>query len=177
MGLEYRSLDGVTRSWMLQESALGGHYQSPRLTPAGLAAWVNLFNHALEHQHDDWLSGELIRLGHFRHEESYTRNGVTRMRAINIPSSALMLAEGEFNRFYLRGVCRRAADEGRETLTIYRGKAVSNPRPESEAKIGTQVSATDLLAALRSADFVSIDAAFAIPSGPNSGLTAWLAPV
>lgn len=176
MGLEYKSLDGATRGWMLQESTVGGHYQSPRLNMVGLAAWVELFNTALEHHHDDWLSSELVRLGHFRKEEQYVRNGVARMRAINIPHSALMLAEGEFNRFYLRGLCRRAADEGRPTLTIYRGKAVGNPRQESEAKIGTQVPAAELLIALREGDFVSVDAAFAIPSGPNSGLTAWLPP-
>jgi hypothetical protein len=84
-----------------------------------------------------------------------------------------MLAEGEFNRFYLRGLCLRGKDDGFSHLEIYRGKAVSEPRPESQAKIGCLINVDVLLAALRSLDFVSVEqSGFAIPSGPNSGLTA-----
>jgi len=174
MGLEYQNLDSITRGWMQEESLQGGHHQSPRLTAVGLAAWPGLLDRAFAEHNDDWLCNQLMQLGYMRHEELYTRNGVPRKRAVNIPSSAQMLAEGEFNRFYVRGLCRRAIDEGIPTLTVYRAKFVAHPRPESEAKIGTQVPVDELLNHLRRQDFVSVDSALAIPSGPNSGLSACL---
>jgi hypothetical protein len=174
MGLIYTNLDAVTRQHMLDESQLGGHYISPRLTNLGRTNWVSLFDQAIELHNDDWLAGQLLDRCYMADSEQYTRNGVTRSRQINKPHSAMMLAEGEFNRYYLRGLCRRATAEGATALQIYRGKQVAVPRPESEAKLGTMISVTGLLEALRRHDFVSVDAAFAIPNGPNSGLTARL---
>jgi len=174
MGIRYENLDEATRTYMLQESALGGHYSSPRLTAVGVTAWVPLFNTALQHNNDDWLAGQILQRGYLRDLENYTRNGVTYSRRINKPNAALMLAEGEFNRYYLRGLCVRAINSKVPALVIYRGKQVAVPRPESEAKIGTKIDVQTLLAVLRSNDFVSVDAAFAVPSGPNSGLTARL---
>lgn len=174
MGIRFANLDDVTRNYMLQESRLGGHYPSPRLTDAGLTNWVRLFDEAIQHHNDDWLAAELLRLGYIRDQEQYIRNGVSRWRQINKPHAAQMLAEGEFNRFYLRGLSARAANDNIPHLEIYRGKQVDKPRPESEAKIGTRIDAHALLETLRSHDFVSVDQAFAVPSGPNSGLTARL---
>lgn len=174
MGIQYANLDQVTRGYMLQESKLGGHYASPRLTEAGLAKWASVLDQAIETHNDDWLSAEILRLDYLNDQEPFrTKSGMS-WRRINKPHSALMLAEGEFNRFYLRGLCLRAANENKPSLLIYRGKAVTNPRPESEAKINTSIEIHGLLAALRANDFVSVDSAFAIPSGPNSGLTARL---
>lgn len=172
MGIRYDNLDAQTRVYMLQESCLGGHYRSPRLTEVGLGRWVSLFDEALQSHNDDWLAGQIVRLNYMRDQEQY-RTKIS-MRKINKPHSALMLAEGEFNRYYLRGLCLRAANENKPALVIYRGKEVAVPRPESEAKIGTSIEIQGLLAALRSNDFVSIDQVFAIPGGPNSGLTARL---
>jgi|SRR5438093_440866 len=83
-----------------------------------------------------------------------------------------MLAEGEFNRFYLRGLCLRAVAEGISYLVIHRAKGVANPRLDSEAKIGTSVGVAALLADLRKN--VGIDTALGLPPGPNSGLSAHL---
>jgi hypothetical protein len=174
MGIHYANLDVVTRGFMLQESKMGSHYQSPRLTEAGLCQWVQLLDSAIDAHNDDWLAGELLRLNCLRDQEPFqTKNG-TSWRRINKPHSALMLAEGEFNRYYLRGLCLRAANDNNPTLLIYRGKAVAIPRPESEAKIGKHIDTHHLLETLRSNDFVSIEDAFAVPGGPNSGLTARL---
>jgi len=85
-------------------------------------------------------------------------------------NAAQQLAEGEINRYYLRCLAARAIAEGKASLRIYRGKAVSQPRPDSEQKIGTLVNAKALLEELRKGDFV--DNALGLPSGPNSGLTA-----
>lgn len=109
-----------------------------------------------------------------RSHESYTRKGVTREREVNRAHAAQQLAEGEFNRYYLRGLCLRAKAEGKDSLIVYRGKQVSKPRPESESKIGSSISVDVLLATLRTNDFVTIEDAIGLPGGPNSGLTAKL---
>lgn len=177
MGINYKNLDAATREHMLNEVGLGGHYVSPRLNPAGVAAWPDLMQAAAKSHNDDWLAQELINRNFVRAEEPYTRDGVTRSRRVNQPHAALQLAEGEFNRYYLRGLCLRAKQEGKGYLIIYRGKAVSNPRPESEAKIGTHVPIAELLESLRKNDFVNIEEAVGIsgaPGGPNSGITCML---
>ena len=60
-----------------------------------------------------------------------------------------MLAEGEFNRFYIRGLCLRAIASGIVDLVIYRAKQVANPRSDSALKIGTTINAQALLDYLR----------------------------
>lgn len=173
MGIAYQNLDDDTRAFMLDEAKMGGHYISPRLSPAGQAGWTSLFEEAVRSHDDDWLAAQIIEKRLMNDEEEYVRSGVTRMRKVNIPHSAQMLAEGEFNRYYIRGLCMRAKRDSIVELEIYRGKEVRTPRPESEAKIGTMVAVGDLLAALRSNDFVTVEeSAFGVPSGPNSGLTA-----
>lgn len=174
MGIAYTNLDEITRKHMLAEISLGKHYESPRLTPPGLAAWPTLIQQAAQQYNDDWLAQQLLQGGYFRAEESYTRNGKSFTRSINAQSSAVQLAEGEFNRYYVRGLCVRAGQEGKSSLTVYRGKAVSQPRPESEALIGKSLQVGPLLEALRSNDFVTIEATQGVPGGPNSGLTCKL---
>ena len=174
MGIRYENLDDTTRKYMRTESDLGGHYPSPRLNDQGSNAWVGLLNEAIANHNDDWLGGELVRQGLFKNRESYTRQGKTYARDINIPHAALQLAEGEFNRYYLRALCRIAQEKGIDHLVVYRGKAVDNPRPESEAMIGKPIAVEELLTALRSNDFVTIGDVLKVPGGPNSGLTARL---
>jgi hypothetical protein len=82
------------------------------------------------------------------------------------------LAEGEFNRFYIRGLCVRALAEGITELVIYRAKQVENPRSESTAKIGLKISAQALLTDLRANP--GVDTALGLPPGPNSGLSVKL---
>ncbi len=79
------------------------------------------------------------------------------------------MAEGEFNRFYVRGLCRRAIEDGIQQLIIYRAKAVMTPRPGSEEKIGTSVDSAAILADLRTT--IGVEPALGMPPGPNSGLT------
>lgn len=174
MGIQYQNLDESTRKHMLDEVALGNLYMSPRLTAAGQAAWPNLLEEAARHHNDDWLAEQLLAKEHFRTEESYTRNGKEFSRRINQESSATQLGEGEFNRIYVRALCVRAAAAGQTELVVYRGKAVAQPRPESEAKVGTSVPITALLDALRRSDFVTIESTLGVPGGPNSGLTCKL---
>lgn len=82
------------------------------------------------------------------------------------------LAEGEFNRFYVRGLCLRAIEKGIPEMEVYRGKPVRQPRPESKAMIGKRISAQILLEDLRQSP--GVEPALGLPPGPNSGLTVRL---
>ncbi len=174
MGLRYVDLNERTRHFMIEEVHLGDHYLSPRLNDAGRQQWPVLLEGAAQEYNDDWLAGQLVRGGYFNYREQYNVKGRVHTRAINIPHAAQQLAEGEFNRYYVRALCVRALDEGRQSLLVYRGKDVREPRPESEAKIGTYLQIEWLLPLLRSNNFVDLDHTFGVPPGPNSGLTCSL---
>jgi hypothetical protein len=174
MGIYLANLDETTRTFMVAEIEIGPHYISPRLTQQGQLLWPSLITDAAENHDDDWLAEQLLTQGLIRNEEVYVRQGVSRTRSVNQKHAAQQLAKGEFNRFYLRGLCRRALAEGIDSLEVYRGKSVEKPRPESEAKIGTLARVDELLSALRTNDFVTIENAIGIPAGPSSGLTCKL---
>ena len=174
MGIRYENLDNATRELMVQEGKLGNHYISPRLTADGQANWPSLLEEGMRHHNDDWIAHELLERGYMKTEEEYTLKGTTRTRNINQAHAAQQLAEGEFNRYYIRGLCLRAKAQRKDALLVYRGKQVSQPRTESEAKIGTSVPVDLLLLNLRKNDFVNIEEAIGIPGGPNSGLTCKL---
>ena len=88
---------------------------------------------------------------------------------LNAPET---LAEGEFNRFYVRGLCACALDEGINEVQVYRGKAVRSPRPQSQALIGKMIPAQALLEDLKQSP--GVEPALGVPPGPNSGLTVRL---
>jgi hypothetical protein len=87
-------------------------------------------------------------------------------------NAAEILAEGEFNRFYIRALARRTIQDGISELVVYRAKRARHPRAESETLIETSLSAKDLLADLRS--HPDQPPALGVPSGPNSGISVRL---
>jgi hypothetical protein len=177
MPLRYEDLDGATRRHMLAElehdEKNGKVYFSPRLTADGQRRYVGLLREAIEHHDDQWLADQIRARGFLRsHEERRKpRGGTTHAR---IPSTASQtLSDGEFNRFYCRGLCSRAHTDGMTHVEVYRGQAVANPRPESEARIGALLEAARVLQDLR--DSIAVEPALGVPAGPNSGLTIRLA--
>ena len=176
MGLRYDSLDNKTVGFMLPELDRdlqdGSIYISPRLTPEGRERWPDLLRSAITDHGDDWLADTLADQGLLARTEQRRKKGGG-YSTVKVPVTAGMtLAEGEFNRYYARGVCSRAVDEGIEQVEVYRGKPVSNPRSQSQALIGKRISAAALLADLRSSK--GVEPALGVPPGPNSGLTVRL---
>ena len=80
-----------------------------------------------------------------------------------------VLAEGEFNRYYCRALSRRAIDTNIPRLQVYRAKAVTTPRPESQRLIGLLVDPERLLDDIRKSS--GVETALGIPPGPGSGIT------
>ena len=131
-----------------------------------------MLREAIERYDDDWLAVELHRRRHIKtHEQRRKRKGGVTVAKVPITASET-LAEGEFNRFYARGLCARALADGIAEVEVYRRRAVAQPRPESQAKIGSKVPVKALLDDLRRSQ--GVEPALGIPPGPNSGLTVRL---
>ena len=146
-------------------------YLSPRLSGTGLADYPNLIREAARGYDDQWLAESLRNSGRLNAtEERRTKSGVTMVKVpVTAPET---LGEGEFNRFYARGLCRFAMDTGIPTLQVYRAKAVMVARSASEAMIGSAINAAALLQDLRTHQ--GVDTALGLPPGPNSGLSVRL---
>jgi hypothetical protein len=92
---------------------------------------------------------------------------------VKVPyNAARTIAEEEFNRFYMRAVCRLALEEGVHDVEVYRARASRHPRPESEELIGKRLNAQALLDDLR--ERTGTDTLLRVPPGPNSGLSVRL---
>ena len=176
MALHLVDLDDATRPYLLEEFhsdvAQNALYLSPRLSELGRSAYPGLLEEALRAGDDSNLAGALSGTGVLNEfEMSMSRAGrrYEKRVPVNAPET---LAEGEFNRFYLRGLCRLALAGGIDHLVIYRAKAVAQARSASEAMIDTTIAAEPLLDDLRRS--VGVDTALGLPPGPNSGLSARL---
>ncbi len=175
MAMNLTGLDASTRKYMLDEISIdeqaGRLYISTRLSSRGAADYPALLKAAATAADDSFLANELRATGRLNPSEPRnTKNGVTWAKVpVNAPET---MAEGEFNRFYARGLCRRAIAEGKPKVRVYRAKQVMNPRSESEALLGRLFDAEALLEDLRVN--VGTDTAFGLPAGPNSGLSICL---
>lgn len=175
MAFHFRNLSPATRELMIDEIQMDIDaeklYDSPRLSASGRSAYPGWLGTAAREGSEATLADALGRPGVFNeYEDRKTKNGVIQAR---VPVTASeTLAEGEFNRFYIRALCRMALERGQQHVTVYRAKEVQNARSESAAKIGAQVPAEALLADLR--ENVGVDTALGLPPGPNSGLSVEL---
>jgi hypothetical protein len=174
MPLQYENLDPTTRRFALAELdadlASGDFHASERLRPTAIADYQRLLYDALRYYDDRWLeeraSDLLIDV-----EPRRTRSGG--QTAVKVPEmAARMLAEGDFNRYYMRGVSQRAIDEGRQVVEVYRARLSLEPRPESARLEGNRLPASGVLDYLRGQRSAAADIT---PLGrPNSGLSVRL---
>jgi hypothetical protein len=177
MTMHFPDLNDDVRAMMLEEIRLdqeqSGLYMSNRLSPTGREAWLRLLAHAAESGTPQSLASELRKNGCLLTSEMSQRNGKPYTKAVprDAPDT---LAEGEFNRFYIRAICVIALHRGQAGVEVYRAKDAINPRPESVSKVGSRVDADSLLNDLRTNP--GIESALGIPAGPNSGLSVRLVP-
>jgi hypothetical protein len=170
MGLQYHNLDEETRKYMLEEIeisiAAGKMYESNYLTPTGKSEFPSLLRNSCETGSDDTLAAILAE-GNRLLQRTMRKKPTGGFTEVDVPHTAnSTLAEGEFNRFYIRAMCRRAQAEGRLTVLVYRAADRDKERSASIALIGQHVDAAELLAKLRELpDFKS-----GFPE-PNTGLS------
>ena len=144
----FLNLTDDVRNFMIEEInsdiEKGVLYISSRLNEVGKEKFPTFLINAAKSGNDVNLQQDLQSSIYFN--PTYLRQG----KPVKMPSnSADLLAQGEFNRFYIRGICRKAVADGIETVEIYRARHSSWSRPESEIKIGRRISAKDLLEDLR----------------------------
>ncbi|WP_165074798.1 hypothetical protein [Paludisphaera rhizosphaerae] len=180
MAFRFHNLDGTTRAFMVSEvdrdASQGVLYLSPRLTERGRIDWPNLLRAAVQRGDEARLAESLRGTGRLRElEPRRNPRGRGRPLMVRVPVTApTTLADGEFNRFYIRGLCLRALDEGVAELEVYRAKEVGMPRPESIDLVGRRVPVGRLLDDLRFHSGEE-EPEMRVPGGPNSGLSVRLA--
>lgn len=177
MGLAYENLDAETRRYMVDEIdmdiAAGNMYISNFLNASGKTRWSVILRNAAENGSDDTLAQTLVdeQCLADKYEKKKPKGGTT---LASVPyTAAQTMGEGEFNRYYVRGLCRRAIANGISHLQVYRAKNVQVPRIESQAKLGTYVDPQIILTDLRTTQ--GVEPALGLPPGPNSGLTLRIA--
>lgn len=177
MALYFENLDERTRQLMLDEMEYDiAHNQlhiSPLLSGQGERDYPNLLREAIQSGSDETLAQNLRE--HRRLSRALPRRKPKGGYSIaSTPENAAqVLAESEFNRYYIRALARRAIEDGIPEVVIYRAKSVQSPRPESEARIETALSPEELLEDLRSHPGDE-PPSLGVPAGPNSGLSVRL---
>ena len=175
MSFNFENLDQITRVLMedevnydIQNNRL---YISHRLTELGRLNYSRLLKKAIADGNEVSLGNDLKNQNCIKaKEERRTKNGI---QLVNVPATANeTLAEGEFNRFYIRALCRRLLEDKIGILEIYRAKHVLNPRSESQMIIGKTRDPESLLNDLRTN--IGVEPALGLPKGPNSGLSIHL---
>lgn len=170
MGLQYDNLDDATRVHMTAEFERdlgeGNLYISVRLSPEGVEHWPELLRTALAEGTDESLAVEIARPGRLN------PNDFRQGQPIKMNKDAhITLGEGEFNRFYIRGVCLRSIEEGRQVVAC-RARFSSKPRTLSLAVDGCPFDPVLLLEDLRAHPGTEPRHGF---PGPNSGMSVRLA--
>jgi hypothetical protein len=149
----FADLDNRTREFMVQEIELakrtGNIYYSSRFNEAGTAQWVALLIEATRTYNEHWLAYQIEARRLMKGMEgSRTPSGGYTIK--HVPHTAAeTMAEGQFNRFYILGLCQRTKAEGKTHIVVYRAKERAEHRPESDSLIGTRIPLDQLLKELR----------------------------
>lgn len=177
MTLYLVNLDDRTRQLMLAEMeydiARNQLHISPFLSGQGQRDYPGLLREAIESGNEETLAANLQ--AHRRIERTaHRRKPEKGYTIVSTPATAAQtLAESEFNRYYIRAICRRAIEDGIDEVVIYRAKPVSTPRPESEALIESTLDPAALLEDLRTHTGDELPT-LGVPGGPNSGISVRL---
>jgi hypothetical protein len=174
--LELHNLDERTRTLMLSEVEHDVQnnklYISPYLSGQGQHDFLNLLQAAIQSGNDETLMQDLEQQRRIA-RTSNRRKPSGGFTIANVPTNAAeTLAESEFNRYYIRALCRRAIEDNQPFVIVYRAKPVRNPRPQSEEAIETTLDPAQLLEDLRAHPGQVTE--LGVPGGPNSGISVRL---
>jgi hypothetical protein len=177
MALYLINLDERTRELMLEELDYDEErnqlHISPYLSNQGVYDYPALLRRALTEGDPESLAAALSEQRRIA-RTSDRRKPSGGYTIVTIPENAAeMIANDAYNRYYIRAVARRALEEGKQQVVVYRARPVDTPREESEERLETTVDAAALLEDLRrntGADRPEMG----IPSGPNSGISVYL---
>jgi hypothetical protein len=123
-------------------------YMSTRFNQNGTNGAVSLLIQAAEGHDEHWLAYQIEAQVLMKEYEvrSLPLGGYT---TAHVPSTAAeTYAEGQFNRFYMIGVCLEAISQGKQ-VKVYRAKQVANSRGSSNNLIGSLIDPSALITELR----------------------------
>lgn len=144
-------------------------YRSSHLGQRAQGSWPDYITEAARSGSDVSLARQL-RVPGTLNQTTQRKLATGRIIPAKVPHNAAeVLAESEFNRYFARGLSRRAIESGIPRLQVYRAKEVASPRRESEEKIGLLVEPGTLLIDLRGSN--GVEPALGIPPGPGSGIS------
>lgn len=174
MPLHYENLDPTTRRLAIAELdsdvANGTFHVSDRVRPTAGEEYRRLLREAIRYYDDLWLEERASDLL-VDFEPRRTTSGA--QTTAKVPEMASrMLAEGDFNRYYMRGVCLRAIEEQRQVVEVYRARLSLEPRRESSELEGHRLDAKEVLDYLRGV--TGNESPAARLGRPNSGLSVRL---
>lgn len=154
MPLDLPHLDARTRQFMLAELdadvAADSLYRSPQLSETGLRQYPRLLRVAIRSGTEASFAEALAALGAVRPPSRWQHpNEVGPAQAL--ADATFRLAEREFHRFYIRGLCCRALNEGIDLLVIYRARPAEPGRAPADSMIGLRIDVGSLLEDLRGA--------------------------
>jgi hypothetical protein len=172
VALRYLNLDDRSRKHMLEEIEADIHadklYYSSYFSEKGKADWPVLLKSAVQKGTDDSLASEIRSHGRLN-ETTQRKKPSGGFTTAKVPNTAHeTLSEGQFNRYYMRAVCRRALEDKIPHVIVYRAKETEHHRAESDAMEGKQFDPASVLADLR--ENVGTDKSSGFP-GPNSGMS------
>lgn len=142
----------------------GTLYLSKRFNETGQRGWATWLIAAAESHDEHWLAWQIEANAAMKGFETKAKptGGYT---TAHVPvTAAETLADGEFNRYYMCAVCRKAIAEGKPVVTVYRAKHGATTRPGSDALIGTAFDPVTLIVELRTNPGHEL-------TQPNSGLS------
>jgi hypothetical protein len=148
---------------------------SPRLSAVGQRDYLPLLTEAAEKHDEDWFAATLREMGRLKTEEiRHNKNGTT--STATVPETAnKLLAHGEFNRYYMRALCRFAIESKILLLVIYRARPSEQKRTSSQSIEGMSISAEVLLTDLRIHNTQDFNDSRKTALGrPNSGMSVRL---
>lgn len=170
----FENLDEKTRGYMIEaiEEAESSDniYFSTRFNDAGNKEWVSLLKESAKEHTEHWLAYQLEKKNLMKgFEGSKTPSGGYTIK--HVPHSAAeTMAEGQFNRFYILGLCKRAKVESISELEVYRARESTQPRSHSQSLIGSKISVVDIESQL-----TKVANSFKSPLvKPNSGISVKL---
>jgi hypothetical protein len=153
MAFNFRDLNEDTRHFMVEEIERAiredNLYFSKRFNQTGHKEWPVLLLEAAKEHNEHWLAYQLETKGLIKGlEGSRTPSG--RYTLKHVPHTAAeTIAEGQFNRYYILGLCRQALVKGKAQVVVYRAKEVSSPRAKSTQIIGQSRAPSELIEQIR----------------------------
>jgi hypothetical protein len=172
MAFEFPYLNATIRAYMLAEFQKDTEQEriflSPRLTEIGKNIYPTLLRDACEKGNMDSFKIALSQPNILKNKEDRKlKNNKT--ISVNIPHNAAeQLAEGEFNKLYIRALCM-ISFENKWQVEVFRARHSKQPRISSEEKIGLLLDPEELLEVLRNQE--GFENSLGIPAGINSGLS------